>query len=94
MDIGIDLDHLADALASRGVAANEHSLARVARAGRAAGASPVAVAVLADRAEPGVARVRAFLLVARHLARTEPADALETLAPVAPAALASTPTAA
>ena len=96
MDIGIDLDHLADALASRGVAANEHSLARVARAGAIAGASPVAVAVLGDRSEPAVARVRAFVLVARHLARAEgPVDALEALVPAAPApAPVRTPTAA
>jgi hypothetical protein len=75
MDIGIDLDHLADALASRGVAANESALGRVARAGAAAGASPVVVAVLGDRSEPAVARTRAFALVARHLARTERAVA-------------------
>jgi hypothetical protein len=93
MNTGIDLDHLADALASRGVAANEHTLARVARAGAASGASPVAVAVLGDRSEPAVARVRAFVLVARHLARTETGDALDGLAPVTPARTA-TPTAA
>lgn len=89
MDIGIDLDHLADALASRGVEANEHSLARVARMGAAAGASPVAVAVLADRAEPAVARIRAFVLIARHLSRVRPVDALEALVPVAPARAAA-----
>ena len=47
----------------------EHALARLAREGREAGASPIAVAVLGDRREPWPARIRAFTLVARHLTR-------------------------
>ncbi len=70
MENGIDLDRLAADLAAHGVAANEPALARLAREGREAGASPVAVAVLGDRTEPGPARVRAFVLVDRHLRRT------------------------
>lgn len=69
MDTSTDLDQLASDLAAHGVEANEHALARLAREGRAAGASPVAVAVLGDRREPWPARIRAFTLVARHLSR-------------------------
>jgi len=69
MDTSFDLDQLASDLATHGVAANEHALARLARQGREAGASPVAVAVLGDRREPWPARVRAFTLVARHVTR-------------------------
>lgn len=69
MDTSIDLDQLASDLATHGIGANEHALARLARDGRDAGASAVAVAVLGDRREPWPARIRAFTLVARHLTR-------------------------
>lgn len=69
METSTDLDLLASDLASHGVEANEHALARLAREGREAGASPVALAVLGDRREPWPARIRAFTLVARHLTR-------------------------
>ena len=69
MDTSIDLDQLASDLATHGVGANEHALARLAREGREAGASRIAVAVLGDRREPWPARIRAFTLVARHLTR-------------------------
>jgi hypothetical protein len=69
MENSIDLDQLASDLATHGVEANEHALARLAREGRDAGASAVAVAVLGDRREPWPARIRAFTLVARHLTR-------------------------
>lgn len=69
MENSTDLDQLASDLATHGVAANEHALARLAREGRDAGASAIAVAVLGDRREPWPARIRAFTLVARHLTR-------------------------
>ncbi len=72
MDTSFDLDQLASDLVDHGVEANEHGLARLARDGREAGASPVAVAVLGDRCEPWPARIRAFTLVARHLANARP----------------------
>jgi len=75
MDTSLDLDQLASDLATHGVAANEHALARLARDGRQAGASPIAVAVLGDRREPWPARIRAFTLVARHLTRPPQATA-------------------
>ena len=69
MENSIDLDQLASDLATHGVEANEHALARLAREGRDAGASAIAVAVLGDRREPWPARIRAFTLVTRHLTR-------------------------
>ena len=69
MENSIDLDQLASDLATHGVEANEHALARLAREGRDRGASPIAVAVLGDRSEPWPARIRAFTLVARHVTR-------------------------
>ncbi|QYG95046.1 hypothetical protein HC251_23190 [Iamia sp. SCSIO 61187] len=80
MDTSTDLDQLASDLATHGVAANEHALARLAREGRAAGASSVAVAVLGDRREPWPARIRAFTLVARHLTRPPQATSTFTAA--------------
>ena len=80
MDTSFDLDQLASDLVDHGVEANEHALARLAREGRAAGASPIAVAVLGDRTEPAPARLRAFALVARHLATARP---LATTTPTA-----------
>lgn len=84
MDTSIDLDQLAHHLADHGVEASEHLLARVVRAGRDTGAPPVAVAVLADRHEPGPVRVRAFLKVARRLSAA-PASPAEPLTSAAPA---------
>ncbi|NLV56764.1 MAG: hypothetical protein GXY13_14280 [Acidimicrobiales bacterium] len=72
MDTDIDLDRLSHHLAEHGVQGSETLLARVVRAGRATGASPVAVSVLADRCEPDAVRVRAFLRVARHLLMLPP----------------------
>lgn len=67
MENSIDIDQLASDLATHGVEANEHALARLSREGREAGASAIAVAVLGDRREPWPARIRAFTIVARHL---------------------------
>ena len=69
MDTSFDLDQLASDLATHGVEANEHALARLSREARDAGASPIAVAVLGDRGEPWPARIRAFTIVARHVTR-------------------------
>jgi hypothetical protein len=55
-------------LESFGFASQEVALRPVIRAARAAGVSPVLVDVLADPAEPEVARLRAFGRVATELA--------------------------
>lgn len=80
MENSIDIDQLASDLATHGVEANEHGLARLAREGREAGASPIAIAVLGDRREPWPARIRAFTLVARHLTRPPQATAASSAA--------------
>jgi hypothetical protein len=61
-------------LESRGFSGQEVALRPVIRAARAAGVSPLLVDVLADPAEPEVARLRAFGRVATELAAATPPD--------------------
>jgi hypothetical protein len=63
-----DLSDLAWDLASEGFAGREDAVRDVVRTARAQGLSAVLTAVLADRREPEVARLRAFGRVATLLA--------------------------
>jgi hypothetical protein len=62
------LDALAWEIEDGGIAGRELAMRRVVRAGQALGVSPTLVAVLADPAEPEVARLRAFGRIATALA--------------------------
>jgi hypothetical protein len=62
------LDALAWEIEDGGIAGRELAVRRVVRAAQALGVSPTLVAVLADPAEPAVARLRAFGCVATALA--------------------------
>jgi hypothetical protein len=62
------LSALAWDLADGGIAGRELAVRRVVRAAQALGVSPTLVAVLADPAEPEVARLRAFGRIATALA--------------------------
>jgi hypothetical protein len=62
------LDALAWEIADGGIAGRELALRRVVRAAQALLVSPTLVAVLADPAEPEVARLRAFGCIATALA--------------------------
>jgi hypothetical protein len=67
-----DLSDLAWELASEGFAGREDAVRGVVRTARAKGLSPVLTAVLADRREPEVARLRAFGRIATLLAAGAP----------------------
>jgi hypothetical protein len=62
------LDALAWEIEDGGIAGRELAVRRVVRAAQALGVSPTLVAVLADPAEPEVARLRAFGCIATALA--------------------------
>ena len=64
---------LARDLEQDGFRGHELTIRQVANSARAAGVSPVIVAILADPSEPEVARLRAFGRVAAALAATAPA---------------------
>ena len=75
-----DLTQLALDLATDGIARHELAVLDVVRAARAAGVSPTLVDILADPAQPEVARLRAFgRIAAADVARPAPT-------PVRPAA--------
>jgi hypothetical protein len=63
------LHDLANDLAAGGLARHEAAVLDVVRVARSVGCSPVLVAILADRTEPEIARLRAFGHVATILAR-------------------------
>ena len=69
-----DIDDLAHALAHHGPQAVEASLAAVASAARARGCSATLADVLADPAQPAVARQRAFGLLAVALVAADDAS--------------------
>jgi hypothetical protein len=69
----LQLDQLAWDLASEGFEGHEVVVRQVVRSARAAGVSPTLVDILADPAEPEVARLRAFgHVVAALAARPNP----------------------
>ena len=73
MDLAARLDHLAHELADRGIDAVEPALIEIVGLAQAAGVASVALSVLADPAEPAIARARAFGMVATDLVgRTAP----------------------
>jgi len=74
----IDLPKLAADLESGGFAGQDTVVRAVVQAARVRGVSPVLVGILADPAEPEVARLRAFGMVAAALSADPPAA---TMAP-------------
>lgn len=64
-----DLSQLAWDLDSHGFAGRDAAVRYVERSARVAGLSPVVIAVFAGSAEPEVARMRAFGVIAAGLAR-------------------------
>jgi hypothetical protein len=64
-----DLERVAAHIDRHGMAAVDTAIADIVQAASHTGANPVLVSVLADPAQPGVARARAFGMLAMHLAR-------------------------
>lgn len=65
-----DLDRIASDIAALGAAANESAIAMVVHRAATMSVDPLLLSVLSDPAQPGIARARAFGMVAARLAKS------------------------